>query len=48
MMQEELDQHVKECKAIIATWPEWKKGILENMSKSTCPTQRIPVVQVRK
>lgn len=45
MTQEEFRETMKIATAIVDTWPEWKKNILEYSSKSTVSVPREPILE---
>lgn len=48
MTKEEFKKVIKQARELIATWPEWKKGILEQSGKSTMSVPRKPILDPDK
>ena len=46
MTEREIKLQIKNAKAIVANWPEWKQNILAYSASASRQTPRTPVVKV--
>lgn len=42
------EEACKRAAEIVATWPEWKRGLIEHSHEATIPVPRTPIVVLRR